>query len=157
MRISQGIIEIKDVREFLKRIPDGCVLINANYVINLDVVEFAAKKAIKSWKEGRNVAKTLSMEILLYVSATRQINKALKIGIKEGLNEVVIVDVSEGCDELLKELGFEEREVLKTDEAKMKNIIEFYEISNEEIEIVGIEKLDLLVRERIALFDITKR
>ncbi len=155
MIISQGVIEIKNVKEFLSKIPDGCVLINSDYVISLDVLKFAVQKALKSWREKRNVAKTLSMEILLYVSATRQINKALKIGLKEGANRVIVVDLN-GCLEKLKELGFKERDVLQTDDKKIKRIAEFYEIDEEELNLVGKEKLPLLIGERIVLFDITK-
>ena len=155
MRISQGVIEIKNVREFLSKIPDGCVLINSDYVISLDVLKFAVQKALKSWREKRNVAKTLSMEILLYVSATRQINKALKIGLKEGANRVIVVDLN-GCLEKLKELGLKEEDVLQVDDKKIKRIAKFYEIDEEELNLVGKEKLPLLIRERIVLFDITK-
>ena len=153
--IAQGVIGIENLREFLSKIPDGCVLINSDYVVDLDVLKFAVQKALKSWKEGRNVAKTLSMEILLYVAATRQINKALKIGLKEGINRVIVVDVS-GCIEKLKKLGFREEEVLKVDEEKIKRVADFYEIGEEELNLVGRDKLPLLIRERIALFDITK-
>ena len=155
MIISQGVIEIKNIREFLSKIPDGCVLINSDYVISLDVLKFAVQKALKSWREKRNVAKTLSMEILLYVSATRQINKALKIGLKEGINRVIVVDIN-GCLERLKELGFKEENVLQIDDEKIKRVAEFYDIGEEELNLVGKEKLPLLIRERIALFDITK-
>jgi len=155
MIISQGVIEIKNIREFLSKIPDGCVLINSDYVISLDVLKFAVQKALKSWREKRNVAKTLSMEILLYVSATRQINKALKIGLKEGINRVIVVDIN-GCLERLKELGFKEEDVLQIDDEKIKRVAEFYDIGEEELNLVGKEKLPLLIRERIALFDITK-
>jgi len=153
--IAQGVIEIKNVREFLSKIPDGCVLIDSDYVISLNVLKFAVQKALKSWKEKRNIAKTLSMEILLYVSATRQISKALKIGLKEGINRVIVIDLN-GCLERLKELGFKEEEVLQTDDEKIKRVAEFYDICEEELNLVGKEKLPLLIRERIVLFDITK-
>ena len=153
--IAQGVIGIENLREFLSKIPDGCVLINSDYVVDLDVLKFAVRKALKSWKEGRNIAKTLSMEILLYVSATRQINKALIIGLKEGINRVIVVDLN-GCLERLKELGFKEEDVLQVDAEKIKRVAEFYEIDEEELNLVGKEKLPLLIRERIVLFDITK-
>jgi len=162
MKIIQGEIYIDDVDAFIKKIPDGCVLtfINADYVIDLGVVEFAIKKAIKSWKEGRRIAKTLSMEILLYYSATRQIKDALKLGLKNGLNRVVVV--VEGCEEWLKDVGFVEKDVLNKDikeikDEKIEKIKRIYDISDEEIEIVGKEKLPLLIRERIVLFDLYRK
>ncbi len=162
MKIIQGEIYIDDVDAFIKKIPNGCVLtfINADYVIDLGVVEFAIKKAIKSWKEGRRIAKTLSMEILLYYSATRQIKDALKLGLKNGLNRVVAV--VEDCEEWLKDAGFVEKNVLDKEtkdikDEKIEKIKRIYDISDEEIEIVGKEKLPLLIRERIVLFDLYRK
>ena len=85
MKIYQGTIEIEDLKNFLQEIPDGCILINADYVVDLKTVEFAVEKALKAWESGKRVSKNLSMEVLLHFSGTRQINHAVKAGIKEGL------------------------------------------------------------------------
>ncbi len=156
MRIVEGEIEIKSVSDFLKRLNCNVVLIDANYVVDIDHVEFAVKKAIKAWNENRRVARTLVMEILLYVAARRQINEAIKIGPKSGRNEIVAVLLDDECLESLKELGFKEKKVLKIDDKKIERIKEFFDISDEELRIVGIGKLPLLIRERIVLFDIFK-
>ena len=158
MKIIQGEIYVDDVNAFVKKIPEECVLtfINADYVMDIGVVEFAVNKAIKSWREGKKIAKTLSMEILLYYSATRQIKEALKLGLKNGLNRVVVV--IEGCEEWLKNAGFVEKNVLDTkNDKKIEQIKRTYHISDEEMEIVGKEKLPLLMRERIVLFDLYKK
>ena len=156
MKILQGVIDVKSVEDLLKAIGDCAVLIDADYIVDLGVVEFAVEKAVKSWTNRKNIAKTLPMEILLYVSATRQIRDAVKLGVKEGKNKVVVVVLKDECIDKLKELGFEECEVLKTDEEKVKRIKEFYSIGDEELNVVGVEKLPLLIRERIALFDVFK-
>ena len=158
MKILQGVIYVESLKDFLKKLNSlDCtiVFIDANYVISKDQVEFAVKKAIKAWNEGRRVAKTLAMEILLYVAARRQISDAIEVGLKEGKNEVVAV-VLDDCVDKLKELGFEEQPVLRLDKEKIERVKKFYEISDVELEIVGLEKLPLLIRERIALFDMFK-
>ncbi len=155
MRIYQGIIFVKNLRDFLKQIPDGCALINADYVLSLETVRFAVEKALKSWEEGKRVSKSISMEILLHFSATRQINQAVKAGIREGENRVVVVDLNE-CIEILRKLGFKERDVVDGGEEKLRRIAEFYGIGNKEIEVTGWEKIEMIVRERIALFSISK-
>jgi KEOPS complex subunit Cgi121 len=156
MKIVEGVIEVESVEDVLDVVGSCSVLINAEYVLNVETVMFAVQKALKSWKEGRNVAKSLQMEILLYVSATRQIRDAVRLGIKEGKNEVVAVLLEDRCLEKLREIGFIERRVLKMNEEKVKKIKEFYRIGDEELKIVGVEKLPLLVREKIALFDVFK-
>ncbi|WP_456369482.1 KEOPS complex subunit Cgi121 [Geoglobus sp.] len=155
MRIYQGKIRVENLRDFLSKIPDGCVLVNADYVVDIDTVRFAAEKALKMWEGGRRVARTLSMEVLLHIAATRQINQALKIGVREGENSVVVVDIC-GCRDLLESLGFEEQNVLRMDEEKVRRISDFYGISDEELRIVGASRIGLLVRERMALFAVSK-
>ncbi len=155
MRLYQGIIEIENLREFLKKIPERCVFIDADYVISMETVEFAVRKAVRSWNSGKRVSKALSMEILLHFSATRQINHAVKAGLKQGLNRVVVVDL-DSCRRSLENLGFEEQEVVETNPEKLRKVADFYGICDEEIGITGWNKLDLLVRERIALFTLSK-
>ncbi len=153
--IKQGILEVKSIDRFLEEFGECIAVIDANYVIDLDVVKFAVKKAIKSWNEGRNIAKTLPLEILLYFSATRQIKDAIKVGVKEGRREVILVVLNKSCEEKLKEI-FKESEVIKVDENKIENVKRLYGINEKELEVVGIEKLPLLIKERIALFDVFK-
>ena len=156
MKILEGVVEVRSVKDFLNNFKDCVpVFLDANYVVDRGHVEFALKKALKAWREGRRVAKTLSMEILLYCAGRRQISDAVEVGLKEGRNEVVVV-LEEECLEKLRRLGFEERPVLKLDDAKIERIKKFFDISDEELRIAGVEKLSLLVRERIALFDVFK-
>jgi len=159
MKIIEGIIEVNSLSEFLKKLnKTGCTItfLDANYVVDKDHVEFAVKKAIKAWNEGRRVAKTLAMEILLYCAGRRQISDAVEMGLKEGRNEVVAVVLEDECVDKLKELGFIEKPVLKLDDEKIERIKRFFDISDEELKIVGIDKLSMLVREKIALFDVFK-
>jgi KEOPS complex subunit Cgi121 len=158
--ILEGTIEVKSIDDFLDKVPENCAItvINADWVADKNHVEFAAKKAFKAWIDGRNIAKTLPMEVLLYTAATRQIHKAIRIGLGKGENRVVMVIIGDRLciEELKRRVGFKEENVLELTEEKIKRLIKFFEIEKEEIEIVGIEKLSLLLRERIVLFDISK-
>ncbi len=118
--------------------------INPKYVPDLSIVDFAVKKALKNWNSGKRISKSLSMEILLYYSANRQINIAKKLA---GIEKAVAVVIDE---EEFSKIEFEEKE-FKPD-FDLKSIMEHYQISEEELKIVGLEKLPLLIRERIALF-----
>jgi KEOPS complex subunit Cgi121 len=156
MKIIQGEITVENVQEFLKELGDeGCqvTFINAEYVADLSHVGFAAEKAIQAWNEDKRISRSLTMEILLYTAATRQIWKALELGLKEGKNRVVAVVLND-CD--LSKFGFQEKDVLNLDDDKIRRIVEFFEISDDELEIAGVEKLPLLVRERIVLFHLSE-
>jgi len=153
MKVKQGLLAVKDVNGFLKKYGSKAAFINAEYVVDENHVYFAAKKAIKAWKEGRRVARTLPLEILLYSAATRQIRDAMKMGIKEGVNKVIAVFLEDTEPE-----GFEERNVLETEKMskeKFERIVNFFNISETELDVAE-RRLNLLVRERIVLFDINK-
>ncbi|WP_456467628.1 KEOPS complex subunit Cgi121 [Archaeoglobus sp.] len=144
MRVTFGELVVDDVSSFKV---DYATFINSKYVVSLDVVEYAAKKAVENWNRGRRISRSLSIEILLYYAATRQIKDALKLGIAEGKNRVAAVILDESR---MAEIGFTETEFRP--EYDVDSVIEFYGITDDEIEITGVEKLPLLVKERIALF-----
>lgn len=125
---------------------DFASFIDSKFVVDLASVEFAAKKALNAWNSGKRISKSLAMEIMLYYSATRQIETAKKIA---GLKRVVAVVLDE---KRFAEIGFKEEKF--SPEYDMELIKEHYQISEEELEIAGIEKLPLLIRERIALFSV---
>jgi KEOPS complex subunit Cgi121 len=151
-RILSGYIDVENVREYLERLK-GCeaAIIDASYILDIENVKFAAEKALKAWNEGNRISKTLPMEILLHAAATRQIKDALRIGIKEGENTVFTVILN--CERIprFREDKFER---VFPNKKQIEEIKEFYGISDEELEIVGTERLNLLIRERIALFSL---
>ena len=142
MRVTFGEIYVEDPSNFRA---ENAAFINSKYVVSLEVVEFAAEKAIKNWQTGRRISRLLPIEILLHYAATRQIRDALKLGVGKGLNRVAAVILDESKIE-----GFEEREFKP--ECDVNAVVKHYGITKEELEIAGLEKLPLLVRERIALF-----
>jgi|Deesub1362A_J573_1020465.scaffolds.fasta_scaffold21868_2 KEOPS complex subunit Cgi121 len=151
-RVLSGYVVVEDIGEYFALLKDcEAAILDAKYLIDIENAIFAAEKAIKAWDEGRNIAKTLPMEILLHAAATRQIKDALEVGLKKGKNTVFAVLLD--CDELP---GFVEGNFkrLKPDEKQLRKIKEFYDITDEELEIVGTERLNLLIRERIALFNL---
>ncbi len=151
MEVKQGLLRVRNLKDFLEKYGEMVAFVNADYVVDEHHVYFAARKAIKAWEEGRRVARTLPLEILLYSAATRQIKDALAMGVEEGENRVVAVFL----DPEMSVEGFEERKVLEMNEEKFRRIAEFFDVSDIELEIAG-ERLGLLVRERIILFDINK-
>ncbi len=144
MIVKFGELLVENVSEF--RV-DFATFIDSRFVVSLDVVEFAARKAVENWNRGRRISRSLALETLLHYAATRQIKDALRLGVREGHNRVAAVIYDESQMDTLKfrELEFEP-------DYDLQAIMEHYEITKEEIEIVGLEKLPLLLRERIALF-----
>ncbi|MCS7122196.1 MAG: KEOPS complex subunit Cgi121 [Archaeoglobaceae archaeon] len=143
MKILFGEVEVNEPLDFV-------TFIDPKYVVSLENVEFAAKKALKAWESGKRISKSLAMEILLYYAATRQIKDAAKIGFKFGKQKVVAVVLD---DEKFKKLKFKELDFKP--EYDLEATMKHYEITEEELKIAEVEKLPMLIRERIAIFSAT--
>lgn len=125
---------------------DFACFIDSKYVVDLSTIDFAIKKTIKNWNVGKRISRSLAMEILLYYSATRQIDIAKKL---TGVEKVVAVVLD---DEEFSKIDFEEGKFYPHFDIDL--IKKHYQISDEELKIVGLEKLPLIIQERIALFSI---
>lgn len=162
IHILEGMIFINNMDEFLYKIKkiskDKNVVMQALDADKLACEEhlrFAVEKAINSFKTGRNIAGDLSKEVMLYAAGTRQISKAMKLGIHNGQNNIALVVVGDGS----ALSGFNEiipMPVLQYHESKKETLMEIFNITAEEIEAVGEEKIPELVLERVALLDVIK-
>lgn len=161
IQILEGKLSIYNVDEFLQKLKKISMeknltiqALDADKIAGKDHIRFAVEKAINSFKTGTNIANDLSKEIMLYAAGTRQINKAVKLGIHKGENNIVIVAVGES-----KLSGFDEiryADVLVYNASKREHLMKIFGITNEELEAVGEEKLPELVLERVALVDVIK-
>lgn len=143
---------------------------DAELVASWQHLYFAALNALKAFKNGENISKSLAVETLLYASAQRQIRKAAELlGIKENLKEVAVLiigetirQVEEGLDVVSKLVGGNRDDsILELVQSKIANIRRVFEVSDAEIEAMMdgkkleealtnlvIEKMALLATER---------
>jgi Uncharacterized conserved protein len=165
LKILGGAIEIKDPTKFIEEIRDlsedsVVQVVNADFIVGREHVEFAVKKALNSFKSGKNISRDLSIEIMLYLSGKRNIDKAMGIGVKKGKNDALFILYGDDTENLEKEIKdryvIEEKDLLKYDKSKNRKLMEFFGITKEEIEAVGEEKIPKLVMERVILLDILK-
>jgi KEOPS complex subunit Cgi121 len=162
IHILEGTIFIKDIEIFLTKIKeiskgkDTVILaLDADKLAGKEHLMFAIEKAMKSFKTGRNIANDLGKEIMLYAAGTRQINRAMIIGVHNGNNNIVLVAIGDDVDLSL----FEEitrKHVLQYEGSKNRALVEIFNITDEEIKIVGVERIPELVLERVALVDVLR-
>ena len=70
-------------------------LLNGNHVLGQDHILFAVLNALKGKKNNKMISENLPMEILVYASAQRQINKSIEIsGVKKNSRRIVLVALS---------------------------------------------------------------
>ena len=113
-------------------------LLNADAIASKNHITHGVNQAILAFNRGENLAKDLSVEIVLRCSAQRQISKAFKIlGLKEGEMELcaVLVNCDDYADEL-ENIFTRDDDVLIANESKLKEI---YKISDIELENLSVE------------------
>lgn len=162
IRILEGTIFIDNMEDFLDRIKKiskekniTIQALDADKLAGEKHIRFAVEKAMNSFKAGTNIANDLAKEIMLYASGTRQISKAMSLGIHKGKNNIALVAVGAEPDlSAFNELKPEH--VLEYNVSKKNVIMEIFNITVDEIEAVGEEKIPELVLERVALVDVIK-
>ncbi|MBR4284677.1 MAG: hypothetical protein IKT36_01140 [Methanocorpusculum sp.] len=162
MIIFCGTVEVDDVKKTIGLVNAAAdktgstvVLFDAEKIAGFSHIESAVMHAKRSFEEGKAIARSLSMEILVYVSGQRQCSLASKFGLHEGENSVYVL-VLDGDEEksadLVKEI-VKECEPFSPNKERLK--AEFG-ITNAEMEAAGENRIEELVIERVALVDAWK-
>ncbi|MFC1787497.1 KEOPS complex subunit Cgi121 [Halobacteriota archaeon] len=133
-------------------------VLDADRIASREHISFAVEKAKRAMHDGRNIAKDLGIEILLYASGKRQIEQAMSMGVHPGKNSVAIViigDDTKGASTNIKTI-IHEAPVLDYTKCKKRKLIKTFDITEAEIRAVGEDKIPELVLERVALLDVMK-
>jgi len=136
--------------------------VDATKVADRQHVDDAVRQALRSFADGHNIATNLGVEILLHLSACRQIRKALHLGVHKGEMNVLFVVVGttksiERSTRSLNQLIAVDSRVIDYREAKRAPLMQTFNITDAEIRAAGgYRRIPELVRERLALFDAFK-
>lgn len=115
-------------------------LLDADSVVSKDHIIHGVNQALLAFERGENLAKDLSVEIVLRCSAQRQISKAFKIlGLKEGNMNLCAVSInSKDHSQELSSIFTRDDEVLLPDYGKL---VEIYKISDAELQNMSVEEI----------------
>lgn len=132
--------ETLDLIDSIKKDGEIIQLLNADSIAGVNHVAHGVNQAFLAFERGENLAKDISVEIVLRCSAQRQISKAFKIlGLKEGKMNLCAILVN--CDDYTEELSSVftlDNDVLLPDNEKL---MEIYGISGDEIKNISVEDL----------------
>ena len=132
--------ETLDLIDSIKKDGEIIQLLDADSIAGINHVTHGVNQAFLAFGRGENLAKDISVEIVLRCSAQRQISKAFKIlGLKEG--EMNLCAVLVNCDDYTDELSSvftSDDSVLSPDNEKLMRI---YGISNDEVKGISVEDL----------------
>jgi len=167
-------VEIIDVERTLNSIrarAGGCQsqVLDANMLAGFEHIYFAVLNALKSFRSGLNISKSLAIEMMTFASGQDQIREAIEIlGVKPGLQNIAVAVIADRRDEALIALnnildllgGERDDGVIELTEEKIPAIVEKFNISNSELEAsmrgslkdalknVIIERMALLITQR---------
>lgn len=139
-------------------------LLNAKAICSEQQFLFAAKHAISALSEARAFSNRLEIELLLRITATRQIGKALEIaGIKNGAQEIAILALSKekramekAMGEIKKEISFKPNKNFWKNSSKKNKAFLMKKFNITEIELAALKDLkekalESAIIERMAL------
>jgi KEOPS complex subunit Cgi121 len=162
MRLVEGVATVTDVDAFVANLSDvgeefGATVqaFDARYVVDRAHLRRAVELADRAIDRGENVARDRAVEILLYATGRRQINRALAMGVDEGETPaVVLVDGGDesGAAAAVADSLTAAKTLGSTDEALVRD---FFEVSDAELDAADGD-LAGIVRERVALLDVEK-
>lgn len=132
--------ETLDLIDGIKQEGEIIQLLNADNIVSKNHILHGVNQAFLAFDRGENLAKDISVEIVLRCSAQRQISKAFKIlGLKEG--EMNLCAVLINCKDYTNELS----SIFKLDNNVLNpcenELINTYKISPEELENLSIEEI----------------
>jgi KEOPS complex subunit Cgi121 len=138
-------------RNSAERYPSVSVqLVDMDKVPGQRYLTLAAVNAVKSFHSKQPIAKTLGMELLVYVSGEKQIDRALKrVGVTPGTRRVVALAVGDSGDQvsgtaefLAETLGQESNDRLLDDwsESRIESVRSGFDIGERELRAVMRER-----------------
>jgi tRNA threonylcarbamoyladenosine modification (KEOPS) complex Cgi121 subunit len=143
-------------------------LFDADTVAGTDHLFFAALNALKSYGQGRGIAQTLDIELLLYVSCQKQIGEAIRrVGLTSETRRVAVVlvgDDEHSVESAVDKLGHlipgsPDHLVLSCmGEVKAARLMAVYDVDEAELDTLpeaggAMDALSWLIVERAAVLD----
>jgi len=135
---------------------------NADFIYGKNHLLSAVNHAKRAFAQNTNSLNSLALELLLYMSGERQIQKAiLKIGINKTTNNFAFVLISKDKNEFSEKILIDvisSLNLIRDDKVLEGNIdnLKRFGISEYELETISKDKYKDLILEKVALVDIIK-
>lgn len=163
LEIYQATASVSDTAEVLAQVNavaektgSTIVLFDAEKIAGVEHIRSAIRHAKRSVASGKPIARTLAMEILLYVSGQRQCSLTPRFGLHPGRNFLFVAvlggDAVQARELLDRIIIGEEHKVTAAVPVLMKE----FGITEEEVAVVGVDRIGELVIERVVLMDAYK-
>jgi len=168
--IKTGSIDTNNAETMLKKLSSNKTnfpiisIISLKPIISIEQIESAIHHSLKAFENNSNTAKSIQLEMLLFLSAQKQLNKALELMQLNGKDEVALIGFGKNKKQVLNEIKSLEKSINFTQkngliEKNLKKnfnqLKKLFNISDTEIKILSeknkFDGLQKIVLEKIAL------
>ena len=164
--IRKARVTIDDRNQFLGII-QGIGRLHSLYIVCFDADKMAgrdhAKAAIhhsqRSFFSGKPISNSFEMEALLFAAGTRQCQEAASFGIKEGENTMFVCSYPANehvWSDLSRHMNFVDEMCDDMTPQKAERLVSLFNITREELEVVGRDRIIDLIFERVALLSVNR-
>jgi KEOPS complex subunit Cgi121 len=135
------------------------VCLDADRIAGRRHIESAVLHALRAVREGTAIADSLEMEVLLYAGGTRQTSIGRNFGVRPDTMNIYLcfippsVEAIREMEQWVRYIKYD-TEILTKE--KMQKLAELFGITQEECDTVGMERIQELIIERVALLDVYK-
>ena len=143
-------------------------ILNATYIAGKQHVLFATINALNAFQQGNNLSTHIEVEILLYLSAQRQIKKAIElVGVKTHTHQIAVIFLTSNREEtkrkekLLQQSisGQRDDTIINLVENKRPHLMKAFNISPIQLQATakqGLDALEALIIEKSAMLAVSK-
>jgi KEOPS complex subunit Cgi121 len=156
-RDRAAVLEV--LRKIARHYSANIVCFDAEKLAGLAHTEAALRHAHRSFKQGSMISNSFEMEALLYAAGTRQCSAAVSFGLHEGKNHLFVCccPAPGGIwEDLALHMQFNDDPEENISPQKAARLAVLFDITPEEIEATGQDRIRDLVLERVALLDVSK-
>jgi len=164
--IRKARIWIDDRNQFLQII-QGIARLHSVHIVCFDADKMAgrahAKAAMhhsqRSFFSGKPISNSFEMEALLFAAGTRQCQVAASFGIKEGENTMFVCSYPVNdhlWSDLSSQMHFVDEMCDDMTTQKEERLVSLFNITQQELEVVGRDRIIDLILERIALLYVNR-
>ena len=120
--------------------------LDSRLVVDSDHLFFATQNAINAWRGKYSITRELSLEIMVYASAQRQIGRAIEaMGIRNDLPSLALVVVGTDTASVEKQLAHIQNEVgsatseqFSKSEERLRSIMSYFNIQDKELQAITV-------------------
>jgi KEOPS complex subunit Cgi121 len=159
MTIQDRTAVLEVLRKIARQYAANIVCFDAEKLAGRAHAEAALRHAHRSFEQGRMISNSFEMEALLYAAGTRQCSAAVSFGLHEGRNHLFVCCCPAPAG-IWKDLALHMQFNSEPDEnislQKAARLVALFDITPEEIDATGQDRIRDLVLERVALLNVSK-